>query len=342
MNIISIGTGSNGGISSVIRSYEEDGLYDGLVYHRVVSHKGNSKFEDLWLFVVSIFQVFKLSLNSNKVIYHCHMSYNGSFWRKLTFLLLSKITRSKCIVHLHGSEFKEFYKKSSWLRKQLIYILIHQSDRFVVLSEGWSSYVKEITGVEPAVVPNYIRVPKIEEPFQSERSGLLFLAGFIPRKGIYDLLHAYSHLHTHEKLHLCGAGEDDKVLALIRALNIEDRVILHGWVDRMQKFHLLNSCSIFVLPTYNEGLPLSMLEAMACRTAVITTPVGAIPEVIQDGVNGILVEPGNIEQLVKAISYLLSDKKVCKRLTDSAFTQYESSFTPESVLPVMKRIYESL
>ena len=107
MHIITLGTTQLGGIDSVIKGYEQDGLYDDVNYTRISSHTGESKLKDLLVFIRAFFSVIFILIKDKKVILHCHMSFNGSFWRKLVFMWLAKIFRARSIIHLHGSEFNE-------------------------------------------------------------------------------------------------------------------------------------------------------------------------------------------------------------------------------------------
>lgn len=342
MLIVNIGTGAQGGIDSVINGYIADGLYQKLEHRRVISHLGKNKLEDIYLFIKSIFILLFLGMLNKKVIFHCHLSYKGSFWRKLIFLIISKITFSKIIMHLHGSEFKNYFESSSILKQKLITFLIRHSTRFVVLSDGWSQYIKSISGITPVVINNYVDVPVVDAKGGSNRSGILFLGAFIKRKGIYDLLNAYKLLNTEENLHLCGAGEDLKVKELVSKLNIEDKVIFHGWVNSEEKFNLLSRCRIFILPTYNEGLPMSIIEAMGSRIPIITTPVGAIPEVINNNINGLIVKEGNIDSIKEGLETALSNPKLIIRMTQDAYATYIKNFTSKTILPKWSKLYENI
>ncbi|EGQ7944652.1 glycosyltransferase family 4 protein, partial [Vibrio cholerae] len=175
-----------------------------------------------------------------------------------------------------------------------------------------------------------------------ESIDILFLGAFIKRKGIYELLSACSMLHHDYHLHLCGSGENNKVEELINELNLKRKVTLHGWIGKDKKKELLSSCTVMVLPTYNEGLPMTIIESMACEIPVLTTPVGAIPEIIIDGVSGYLVQPGDILNLAKKLDFILSSPNELQGITTRAKDIYLNNFTSLQVIPKLKGIYESL
>lgn len=340
MHIITLATSAKGGIDSVINGYESDGLFKDKTHTRITTHKGENKIEDLMLFISSIFRLFFISFKEKKLILHCHMSYKGSFWRKLTFVIISKLFNNKSIIHLHGSEFKIYFSSRNYISKKAMIWLIKSTDKFVVLSSGWQQYIKKISSVDSKVINNYVDVKPLET--ERKKGQIIFLAAFIKRKGIYELLEAFSTLKNDYHLHLCGSGENEKVETLIKDLNIEQSITLHGWIDTKKKVELLSSCSAMILPAFNEGLPMTIIESMGCKIPVISTPVGAIPEVIHDGESGYLVEPGNVNDIRNKIEYVLTNTEKSNKITENAYEIYRSNFTSAVILPKWNKLYEDL
>ena len=231
-----------------------------------------------------------------------------------------------------------YFSSRNVLTKKLLVWLINNVDEFVVLSDGWKSYIKEISGREAHSINNYVDV----SPTTDERikGNILFLGAFINRKGIYDLLEACASLSSSYHLHLCGAGENGNVSKLVNELGISQNVTFHGWVDNKQKMKLLCSSSVMVLPSYNEGLPMTLIESMGCNIPVIITPVGAIPEVIVEGYTGYLVQPGNVKQIASKLDYVLSEQGASATVTNNARSLYEDKFTSEVIFPKWLEIYK--
>jgi glycosyltransferase involved in cell wall biosynthesis len=131
-------------------------------------------------------------------------------------------------------------------------------------------------------------------------------------KGAFDLIRAFAALpeqdKTCAKLVLAGNGDVQMAQQIIQELNLEAQVTVYPWLSPVDRDALLAQADAFVLPSYNEGLPMSMLEAMAWGLPVITTPVGGIPEVITHEQNGLLVKPGNQQELVQAIQSLIKNE----------------------------------
>ncbi|WP_273432178.1 glycosyltransferase family 4 protein [Chitinibacter tainanensis] len=342
MFVIHVGTRANGGIRSVIEGYFNDGLYPDGQASYIATHGTGSKVSDLFLFIAACFNLCWLFVAKSDVIVHAHMSMNGSFWRKLLICLLTKIFFAKFVLHLHGSEFKVFFTRSSSFTKYLVISLFRKSNAVIVLSENWADYIRDSMGVTPVVVNNYVDVRR--QLLNRKPGHILFLGAFIKRKGIYDLLEAVKILsrETSFHLHLCGGGEDEKVQSLIKEMQLESLVTIHGWVGPEKKSILLAECSALVLPSYNEGLPMVIIEALGSEIALITTPVGGIPDVIKDGQNGLLVKPGDIDALSEALYRVLTDSKLSAKLAQEGCALYSNFFTSGVVFPKIRKIYSDL
>ena len=125
------------------------------------------------------------------------------------------------------------------------------------------------------------------------------------------------------------------------ASRIADSVTFLGWANEEKKAELAKECLVFVLPSLAEGLPMAMLEAMASGSAVIATKVGGIPEVIDDGVNGLLVDPGDEEGLAGAIVRCAEDDDLAHRLAAAGRDTVVSRFSMTRYMEKLTEIYDS-
>jgi len=265
------------------------------------------------------------SLISEQIhLVHIHGSHRGSAFRQAMLTLLVVMFRKPIILQTHASEFHIFYANlASWLQKLLAWVFC-KCDRFIVLSKSWQEFYTTKLGLAPEQVTllyNPVEVPsQISPPSTSNPVKFLFLGRIGERKGAFDLIKAFSRLSEAEKnnseLIMAGDGEVEEARNLVESLNISDQTIFPGWIDTKERDRLLEEGNIFVLPSYNEGLPLSMLEAMAWGLPVIVTPVGGISEIVQDGENGLIVEPSNIEQLSDAMKSLIANEELRISLGD--------------------------
>jgi glycosyltransferase involved in cell wall biosynthesis len=173
----------------------------------------------------------------------------------------------------------------------------------------------------------------------------LFLGLLGNRKGIFDLLPAFkqaSEEMPNLRLRIGGNGDVDATRVCVRTLGLENSVCLLGWISGSVKDQELHRADIFVLPSYNEGLPMSVLEAMAWGLPVVTTPVGGIPELIENRVDGLLVRPGDIGDLREALVSLAADRALRHRLGCNARERVERNHSAAQVLTALESVYAEL
>lgn len=272
---------------------------------------------------------------------HIHFSERGSTIRKLILIPVVFLFRKPLILHSHGAAYKEFFEN---LPKPLQYILracFCRCNKFIALSDSWKEYYSDIFSLEanqvvrlynPVVVPSEVPNRGSEEPIKfvflgriGKRGGALDIANNnLPKqdKGAFDLISAFASLLEKDRkraqLVLAGNGDIGTAKKMILDYNLQDQVTVYSWLYPDERDKLLGESDIFVLPSYNEGLPMSMLEAMAWGLCIIVTPVGGIPEVIFHENNGLLVTPGDQKELSSALSRMINDSKLRKNISQSA------------------------
>lgn len=122
---------------------------------------------------------------------------------------------------------------------------------------------------------------------------------------------------------------------------MESFITYEGWIAGQKKIDCLNWEDVYILPSYNEGLPIAILEAMAYSHPVISTPVGGIPEVIKTGGNGILVKPGDTVAIAEAIKFYIENHDAISKQGDKAYSVVQDFF-PEKVFGDLTKIYKSI
>jgi hypothetical protein len=179
-----------------------------------------------------------------------------------------------------------------------------------------------------------------------DRKIFLFVGHIISSKGVLELVKAFHQIKKNDPssfLIMIGFGDcKDKIEAEIKSRNLYDSVLLPGYVPHEKLPLWINASDIFVLPSYQEGLPNVVLEAMACRKPVIATRVGGIPEIVSDGVTGILVEPRIVDQLAQAMETLLLNEDLCSKLGLAAEKLIHEHFTWEKSAKNLIKVYENL
>ena len=244
---------------------------------------------------------------------------------------------------------KTFVEDQPALLQRLIGSILAKQSAVVVLSNSWFSYVKSISPrANVHVLPNYVELPELPANRALCNGGdaeVLFLGAVGARKGIYDLLPAFkSALAEIPTLRLIigGNGEIDKAQAIAVELQIENCVRFAGWVNGEAKVDLLRRAQIYVLPSYNEGLPVSLLEAMSWQVPVISTRVGGISELVREGVDGFLIDAGDRAALSSAIIKLAQNVKLRQKMGMAARDRVERNFSKPVVLPKLEGLYRSL
>jgi len=346
--ILMITTAARGGMRSVVDAYVRDGLAARYSVRILFSHAEGGWVRRIAFAFRTAVQCAALLLRRRVAAMHLHVAMYGSFWRKTLFSLLARPFGVPTIMHLHGSDFHLFFAAQPACLKRCIVAQLQSCETVIVLSERWRAFV---SGIAPRarieIIPNYVNVPPARPHFPSNPAHCtFFFSGQIcVRKGIFDLLPALQLVRSsNPSVHLRVAGDGDlqQAIALTQELNIANAVTFLGWLPPERVSQELASADAFVLPSYNEGLPMSLLEAMAAALPVISTPVGGIPEVVGHGVNGLIAEAGNVRSIADNMLALANDAGLRAELGSAARDTIQKRYSPEAVLPRLERLYQRL
>lgn len=328
-----------GGVSQVINVYSS--FFE--CFNFIPTVKGGDFFDKIVVFIGSIFKFIYVCATKKIDLVHIHASSNSSFYRKSIFVMLGKIFSIKVILHIHGGGFKEFYINSNSF---LIKKIFKKCDLVITLSESWKDYFQNVIGLSNVcVVNNVISEPMfLENGEDREAVHFIFLGLICKDKGIYDVLSLIVKKKNEYEgkifLHIGGNGEEDKLKKIIDENKLNSIVRFYGWVSGNKKVELLSTSDVFILPSYYEGLPIAILEAMSYKLPIITTPVGGIPEVV-DSENGIIVTPGNERELEDAIEYMLNNAQV---RCEMGYNSYLRSllYCPKEVEKKLRELYSGV
>lgn len=248
-------------------------------------------------------------------VLHLHVSFKGSAVRKGVLITLARAFRVPTVLHAHGSEFVAWFDALPGAA-QLLFRQGLRASAVVVLSENlrpeYASRLRlpldRITAVE-----NPVDLPAVAARHEgADPVSLVFLGRFGHRKGIFDLVSAIGSLpdevRTRLRVVAAGDGQVAEVRQAVSLLRLEHIVTVSDWLNPDEKAALLARSHIVALPSYHEGLPMAVLEGMATGLAPLVTPVGGLSDLIVDGRNGVLVEPGDISAIADAITLLVNDE----------------------------------
>lgn len=329
-----------GGISQVVAVYS--GIFE--EFNFIASTQDGSFIARVIQTIRGLVSCFRFMLNSNIQIIHIHGATKGSFWRKSIFIYLSKLFNKKVIYHIHGANYKTyFYKYPNAITKT-----IQKCDLVICLSESWKTFFEDVARPKQCiVVNNIIPLPKLSSINRTahKECNFLFLGRLGKRKGVYDLLEVLRDNKQHYQgkviLYLGGDGEVEQVQKYISEHELESMVKYVGWVTGEKKIELLNNADVYILPSYSEGLPISILEAMSYKLPIISTNVGGIPEVVFNDQNGYLITPGDHLALKTSIDKMVESNNIRISMGEESFTLSKKHF-PIEIEKGLNSIYERL
>jgi glycosyltransferase involved in cell wall biosynthesis len=344
--IITIGPdylNQRGGVGAVIDAYRR--YFE--VFNFIASHKNTSNIIKIYVFLVSQIKLISILLTNGKIkVIHIHGASYGSFYRKFVVLIIGKcIFKRKVIYHIHGGGFKTFYQNTNFLTKHLIKILFGKVDMVLCLSQSWKEYFEQNFMIKKLVViPNIIDYPlEVNNNNKTDLITFLFLGLICNEKGIFDLLEVIirnrERYRSRIKLKIGGNGEVKRLNDLIKKNQLHDMVEFLGWISGVEKANVLNNSDVYILPSYNEGVPISILESMSYGKAVISTNVGGIPEIVRDKENGLLLAAGDLKQIEGAIDFFLDNPGLIKEygVISKALVR---KHLPHSVIKELTAIYK--
>lgn len=332
-----------GGIASVLQQYHKYGLLEKWKIKLLVSHRVDSNIlESIFIFLKCFILLSFYLLSRDVGFVHIHMASNGSYKRKSILLRLVKFFGCKVILHLHGGGFNSFYQASSSSRKRHILNTFKKADKIIVLSKSWMSWLSNILSDSTKLRIVYNATEIVCDNPQPNFGNILFLGRLEEAKGVSDLIHAFakvSAIYPHTILTLGGTGNIAFYKCLSRELGVHDQIIFAGWVSGENKNALFQSSDIYCLPSYKEGFPMGVIEAMSSRLAVIASDVGGVSDAIVHNVTGLLFKAGDRNGLAKNIEQLLANQQLKNSLKNNAFHKFNSEFSFEIVIPTLEKIY---
>lgn len=333
---------AQGGIAAVLRGVRGATSPPGVQLRYVVTYREGSATRKLVTAVLGLSVVIRLCATHRIDVLHLHASSGPSFWRKSAALVIGRTFKINVIMHIHGSDFDTFMKGGRRLRRRAIRTVLNHAQVVIALSPEWRSKLIAVTAADVRVVPNGVAVGA--GGTRASRCGLIVSLGRLgKRKGTFDLIDAMGGLSApHAKLVLAGDGDHAKARHVAERVGVGNKVTIAGWLSPDERDKLLDQACIFVLPSYAEGLPMALLEAMAHGIPVIATPVGGIPQAIRDGENGLIVTPGDTTALSDRLELLLGDRALRERLGAAGRQTVQDSFSIDTSLVSLVAIYRSL
>jgi glycosyltransferase involved in cell wall biosynthesis len=345
-------THASGGVGTFIQYLvHEWATTPGTPEVRVVDTRGEGGIVSMGLhFLKAVSQLICLGALGRIDVMHIHMSAYGSALRKGILTLLGAMLGIPVIVHMHGSNFNEFYSSLPGFCRKLLGFVLNRARFVIVLGSGWRDFLISELGVAQeriAVIFNGVPGPADVDDTRSppgDLARIVFLGQLGERKGVPDLLAAFQSPRLLSKAWtatVAGDGAVEEFRTAVAEAGLSGRVAVPGWVDSCAANDLLCQADIFVLPSHFEAMPIAILEALAHGVAVVATPVGAIPEFLTDGQNAVLVPPGAPDQIADAIARLIDDVDERQRLGAAGREIFRDRFDIRVAAESILALYQS-
>lgn len=332
--------GTHGAIAALLEIYREQGLFKRWPIEFVAT-SGEGAAGTLG----ALREFARLLVQERNLAVHVHAVAGRAFWREALFMALAAAAHCPFILHLHGAGFERFYEDAGAPGRHALRFFLEHAACVVVPCESLRTWMRGVARqAQVACVPS--PVAAFEAPAAARQPNLvLFLGSLDAARGVFDVLEAVSALRPAvPDVRLLCAGDGDRAAVARRAeaLGIADAVKFTGWVGPSGKRALLESAAVFALPSYDEALPTSLLEAMAAGLPVVASPVGGIPEVLTDGVNGFLCAPGDVSTLQRLLRKLLVEPNLGARIGAAARESVRLRHAPERSLARLEELYSGI
>lgn len=269
-----------------------------------------------------------------------------TFFLDACFALIARWCGIPYFVHIHGGKFEEFLNGLSSIKLKFVLSILKKAKNVIALTTEWQALFENNWNMKNVkVLLNGVPNPHFDRVNVSEGTHILYMGQIWSRKGVKDLIKAFSLVEPNEAtLHLAGdfGGDitpDEIVTYISQYPLVESKIIVEGPVIGERKKTLMENCTIFCLPSYAEGLPMVVLEAMSYKQTVLTTNVGGLPGLINHEHNGLLTDPGDIEAISRGLSKLINDKENRQQIAQQGYKTFIENYSIDTITEDYVQLY---
>lgn len=308
---------------------------------------GANAIYSFWVLATALGKLLRGKLNGKLAGVHVNMAERLSFFRKVVVMAVCRALGVPVVLHLHAAQLHHAYRAWPGPLQALARWAFSLPASCVVLGSASRRFVNEELKVPVGRID--VVINGVPEPIEARRDvtrqavrKILFVGNLTERKGVSDLLQAMAvpgFDTSRLELTLAGGGDVRSYEEKARVLGVDRFVRFAGWSDQQQVAHLMARADVLVLASYDEGLPLVILEAMANGVAVVCSPVGEIPFVLTDGVNACFVQPGDVAGIAATLQRVLAEPALRETLERNGRALYEQQFSLRRFSASIARIH---
>lgn len=349
MNILitspSLDTKDNvGGISSLVKLLLDK---SNIAYSVFVAGKKDSESRGIKWFIKQFFVLFNFSKEVKQDISFVHINMpfeKAGIIRDYVFALTCRYTKKPYLIHIHGGIYMGNTHTPKFFR-YLIKKTLNKAKHIIVLGNKEKEFIASFYKIQTPItaLPNAVQVPAFNPKVLNEHktTNILFLGRLDKNKGLVEIIEALSALSANINycFHIAGEGPDKAWFLDACEQRLNGKFQYHGVIAGEDKNALLAKSHIFLLPSYYEGLPNALLEAMAYGCVPIVTPVGSIPEVVNHNTNGMIVPLKNSMELESAFVSLLENPVLYKNFSEQAYYTVTEKYSLSEYIQKLNKIY---
>lgn len=332
---------TRGGITAVVKAHEKGDQWKEYHCKWIETHIDRNVVCKLWYFIKG-WLTFLILLPSYDIV-HFHMSEPPSAIRKSFFFPFAMLLGKKTIVHFHS--FSPATTINGKYKRVYRYLFSH-ADIVIVLSKSWKKVVNDTFNLGDKVRVIYNPCTAELNPREYAKKNQILYAGTINmRKGYQDMIESFADIANdfpEWQIVFAGNGDIEQGKILAEHLGISNQTVFVGWVSGEFKDKVFKESRIFCLPSYAEGFPMAVLDAWAYGLPVITTPVGGIPDVADDGRNMLLFPPGDKKELTHQMRRLITDTNLRQTIASNSKKLAMTKFNIETINSEIKSVYKEL
>jgi glycosyltransferase involved in cell wall biosynthesis len=302
--------------------------------------------------LATCFNVFKIIKRHNPDVIHLASSSSLALIKDVLLVTLANRLKTPVVMHWHFGRIPQLKQKHNWewrllvkvIRKSSMSIVIDQCSYDALIASGFSNVAYVPNPLAANIALHSMQLPS--HPVNQQPGRLIFVGHIIREKGVFELVEACLNIPEVFELMLIGPGEEADVEDLKKLARVRGAgkwLKFTGEVTNEQVIELMKQSSVLVLPSYTEGFPMVILEAMAMGCVVVASNVGAIPEILDIYSStpcGVCVPPYNADQLKEAIEHLIRNPKEVVTLRQRAMKRVLSTYTVENVYVQYKAVWE--